>query len=111
MGAFNLPDVCWKYNTADRKQSRRFLEHVEDNLLTQLVSEQTREGTLSDLLFANREGLVGDVMAGGRLGHSDLERIEFSIDGEVRRGVSRTTTLEFQRADFVLFRGLVDRVP
>lgn len=28
---FNLPDVCWKYNTAERKQSRRLLECVEDN--------------------------------------------------------------------------------
>ncbi|KAK4813301.1 hypothetical protein QYF61_023452 [Mycteria americana] len=26
VGNFNLPDVCWKYNTAERKQSRRFLE-------------------------------------------------------------------------------------
>jgi len=34
MEDFSLPDVCWKYNTAERKQSRRFLEGVEDNLLT-----------------------------------------------------------------------------
>ena len=29
MGDFNLTDVRCKYNTAERKQSRRFLEHVE----------------------------------------------------------------------------------
>ena len=75
VGDFNLPDVCWKYNTAERKQSRRFLECVEDNFLTQLVSEPTREGAPLDLLFMNREGLVGDVMVGGRLGHSDHEMI------------------------------------
>ena len=23
---FNLPDICWKYNTVERKQPRRFLE-------------------------------------------------------------------------------------
>lgn len=34
---FSLPDVCWKYNTEERKQPRRFLECLEDNLLTQLV--------------------------------------------------------------------------
>jgi len=34
VGDFNLPDVCWKYNTADRKQSTRLLECVEDKLLT-----------------------------------------------------------------------------
>ena len=39
VGNFNLPEVCWKYNTVEKKQSRRFLECVEDNFLTQLVSE------------------------------------------------------------------------
>ncbi|KAK4830685.1 LOW QUALITY PROTEIN: hypothetical protein QYF61_012854, partial [Mycteria americana] len=57
MGDFNVPDVCWKYNSAERKQSRRFLECVADNFLTQLVSEPTREGAPLDLLFTNREGL------------------------------------------------------
>ncbi|GAB0179537.1 T-cell activation Rho GTPase-activating protein-like [Grus japonensis] len=79
VGDFNLPDVCWKYNTAERKQSRRFVKCVEDNFLTQLVSERTREGDLLDLLFVNREGLVGDVTVGGCLGHSDHKMTEFSI--------------------------------
>jgi len=51
----NLPDVCWKYNTVERKQSRRFLECVEDNFLTQLVREPTGKGTEMDLVFVNRE--------------------------------------------------------
>jgi len=33
VGDFNLPDVCWKYNIAERKQFRRLLECMEDNLL------------------------------------------------------------------------------
>ncbi|GAB0183898.1 hypothetical protein GRJ2_000855100 [Grus japonensis] len=109
-GDFNLPDACWKYNTAERKQSRRFLECVEDNVLTQLGSEPTRDDAPLDLLFANRGALVGDVMVGGHLGHGDHEMIEFSILGEVRSEVSRTATLDFWRADFGLFRRLVDRV-
>ncbi|KAK4831103.1 hypothetical protein QYF61_015406 [Mycteria americana] len=49
VGDFNLPDVCWKYNTAERKQSRRFLECVaDDNFLTQLVSEPARDGAPLD---------------------------------------------------------------
>ncbi|GAB0176377.1 hypothetical protein GRJ2_000102900 [Grus japonensis] len=111
MGDFNFPDICWKCSTAKRKLPRRFLECVEDNFLTQLVSEPTREGTPLDLLFANREGLVGDVMVGGCLGHSDHEMIEFSVLREVRRRVSSIVTLDFQRVDFGLFRSLVDRVP
>ncbi|GAB0203778.1 hypothetical protein GRJ2_002843400 [Grus japonensis] len=111
MGEFNLPDVCWKCNIADKKQSRRFLEGVEDNFLTQLVSEPTREGAPLDLLFANREGLVGDVMIGGHLGHRDHEMIEFLILGEVKRVASRNATSDFWRADFGLLRRLVGRVP
>jgi len=43
---------------------------VEDNFSMQLVSEPSRAGALLDLLFTNREGLVGDVVVGGRLGLS-----------------------------------------
>ena len=111
MGDFNFPDICWKYSTAERDQSRRFLECVGDNFLTQLVREPTREGALLDLLFVNREGLVDNVAAGGRLGHSDHEIIEFSILREARRRLSRTDILDFKRADFVLIRHLLERIP
>ncbi|XP_010148817.1 PREDICTED: sodium/potassium/calcium exchanger 2-like [Eurypyga helias] len=39
MEDFNLADVCWKYNTGKRKQSKRFLECVEDNFLAQQNEE------------------------------------------------------------------------
>ncbi|PKU42582.1 adaptin ear-binding coat-associated protein 1 [Limosa lapponica baueri] len=105
VGDFNLPDICWKYNTAESRQARRFLECMEDNSLTQLVGEPTY------LLLTNREGLVGDVVVGGRLGLSDHEMVKFSIIREVRKGVSKTSTLDFRRADFSLFRSLVGKVP
>jgi len=111
VGDFNLLDICWKYNTAERRQSRRFLECVADNFLTQLVSEPTSGGVSLDLLFTNIEGLVGDVVVRGCLGLSDHEMKEFSVRGEVKRGTSKTITVDFRRADFGLFRMLVKRVP
>ncbi|PKU36607.1 adaptin ear-binding coat-associated protein 1 [Limosa lapponica baueri] len=111
VGDFNLPDICWKGNTAESRQARRFLKCMEDNFLTQLVEEPTRGGTLLDLLFTHKEGLVGDVEVGGRLGLSDHEMVKFSILSEVRKGVSKTSTLDFRRVDFSLFRALVGRVP
>ena len=111
VGDFNFPDICWNYNTADKEQSWRFLERVGDNFLTQLVREPTRGSNILDLLFVNREGLVGDVKVGGRLGQSDHKMLDFSILVEPRRGVSRTATLDFRRADFNLFRTMVERVP
>ncbi|KAJ7398449.1 Cyclin-H [Pitangus sulphuratus] len=38
-GDFNLPDICWELNTAEKWQSRRFLECIEDNFLLQLVPQ------------------------------------------------------------------------
>jgi len=111
MGNFNLAGICWKFNTAERKQSRRFLECVEENFLTQLVNKPTSGGASLDLIFANREGLVGDVVVGGCLELSDHELIEFSVRGEVKRRASKTTTMDFWNTDIGLFRTLVERVP
>ncbi|RMC15084.1 hypothetical protein DUI87_07264 [Hirundo rustica rustica] len=43
VGDFSLPDICWEHNTAEKRQSRKFLECMEDNILSQLVvfSEDT----------------------------------------------------------------------
>ena len=72
---------------------------MEDNFLMQLVREPMRGAALLDLLFTNRESLVGDVEVRGCLGQSDHDMVEFSILGEVRRGNSKTATLDFWRAD------------
>ena len=111
MGDFNFLDICWKYNTAQRKQSRKFLDYVEDSFLMQLVGEPTRGDALLDMVSANREGLVVEVKVGDRLGQSDHGIVEFSILGEVKRMTSKTTYLNFQRVDFDLFRALIARVP
>ena len=37
MGDFKFPAICLKYNTAQRKQSKRLLECMVDSFLTQLV--------------------------------------------------------------------------
>ncbi|KAJ7428451.1 hypothetical protein WISP_01229 [Willisornis vidua] len=110
VGDFNLPDMCWELNTAEKRQSRRFLKWIEDNFLLQLVNEPTRGGGLLDLLFTNREGLVGDVVVRGCLGHSDHETIEFSILRDARRAINKPSTLDFQRADFGLFRRLIQSI-
>jgi len=54
---------------------------------------------------------AGDVVVGGCFGLSDRKMIEFLVLGEVKRGASKTTTMDFWRADFGLFRPLVERVP
>ncbi|GAB0207575.1 mitochondrial enolase superfamily member 1 [Grus japonensis] len=111
MGDFNHPDICWRDNTAERKQSRKFLECVDDNFLLQMIEEPTRRGAMLDLILTNKEGLVGDVKLKGSLGCSDHEMVEFRILRAARRAHSKLTTLDFRRADFGLFRDLLGRIP
>jgi len=62
------PDICWKENTARHAQSRRFLEGIDDNFLTQMVEEPMRRSVLLDLVLTNKEGLGEAVKIGGSLG-------------------------------------------
>ncbi|GAB0209831.1 hypothetical protein GRJ2_003448800 [Grus japonensis] len=107
IGDFNHPDICWRDNAAERKQSRKFLECVDDNFVLQVTEEPTRRGAMLDLVLTNKEGLVGDVKLKGSLGCSDHEMVEFRILRAARRACSKLTTLDFRRADFGLFRDLL----
>ncbi|GAB0179197.1 hypothetical protein GRJ2_000385000 [Grus japonensis] len=111
MGDFNHPHICWRDNTAGHKQSRRFLECVDDNFLLQVIEEPTRRGAMLDLVLTNKEELVGDMKLKGSLGCSDHKMVKFKILRAARRARSKLTTLDFRRADFGLFRDLLGRVP
>ncbi|GAB0183467.1 hypothetical protein GRJ2_000812000 [Grus japonensis] len=111
MGDFNHPNICWKDNAAERKQSRKFLECVDDSFFRQVMEEPTKRVTVLDLVLTNKEGLVGDVKLKGSLGCSDLKMVELRILRAARRACSKLTTLDFRRADFGLFRDLLGRVP
>ncbi|GAB0205877.1 mitochondrial enolase superfamily member 1 [Grus japonensis] len=111
MGDFSHPDICWKSIVAKHAQSRRFLQSIDDNFLTQLVEEPTRRGVLLDLVLTKKGGQVEDVKVGGSLGCSDHEMVEFRILRGRSRAVSRITTLDFRRANFGLFKDLLGRIP
>ncbi|GAB0183586.1 hypothetical protein GRJ2_000823900 [Grus japonensis] len=90
MGDFNHPDICWRDNAAERKQSRRFLECLDDNFLLQVTEKPTRRGAMLDLVLTNKEGLVGNVKLKGSLGCSDHEMVEFKILRAARRACSNS---------------------
>ncbi|GAB0206196.1 hypothetical protein GRJ2_003085200 [Grus japonensis] len=54
MGDFNHP-ICWKGNTTKYAQSRRFLQSIDDNFLTQVVEEPTQRGVLLDLVLTKED--------------------------------------------------------
>jgi len=73
----------------------------------QMMEEPKRRGALLDLVLTNKEGLVENVKAGGSLGSSDHEMVNFRILHGRNRAISRITALEFRRAIFGLFKELL----
>lgn len=108
LGEINLPGMTWEYHTADISRLRRFLKHLVDNFLVQLLREITREGVL---LLVHRQGLMGEVSIDGHLGHSDQEVVEFKVFGDRMKTATKTSTLDMGKAEFRLLRELVSKVP
>lgn len=64
-----------------------------DNFLIRLVREPTKGGAPLDLLFTDREGLVGDMVVRSCLGQSNHGTVELSNFGEVRKFLVRSAKL------------------
>jgi len=71
----------------------------------------TRKGALLHLVLTKKQGLVEDVEAGGRLGCSDHEMVEFRILRGGSRVTSRIKTLDLRRANFGLLKELLGGIP
>lgn len=69
-----------------------------------------RRGVKWDLVLTNEGGLVSNMKLKGNVGCSDHEMMEFKILRASKRVHNRLATLDFQRADFDLFRELLVRV-
>ncbi|GAB0184556.1 hypothetical protein GRJ2_000920900 [Grus japonensis] len=108
MGDFDHPSICWRDNTAGHKQSRRFLECVDDNFPLQVIEDPMRRGAMLHFVLTNKEV---NVKLKGSFGCSDHEMVELKILGAARRVHSKLTTLSFRRADFGLFSDLLSRLP
>ncbi|KAF4803717.1 hypothetical protein TURU_013832 [Turdus rufiventris] len=111
VGDLNYPDIFWRSNTVKHKQSRRCLESIDDNFLSHVVEDPTRNGVLLDLILTNREGLVGDVKVGGSLGCSDHEIVEFSIEQGGGRATRMIANMDFRRTDLGILKDLLGRIP
>ncbi|PKU28413.1 mitochondrial fission process protein 1 [Limosa lapponica baueri] len=79
LGDFNHPDICWKSNTVSCRQSRRFLECLDDNFLRQEIDSPTRGDVTLDLIVTNASELIRDVKIGGSLGCSNHALVEFIV--------------------------------
>ncbi|GAB0183552.1 hypothetical protein GRJ2_000820500 [Grus japonensis] len=93
------------------KQSRRLLECIEDNFLSQVIDSPTREDAILDLMVTNASELIGDIKIGGCLGCSDHALLKFTVLRDMGQVKSKVRTLNFRKEKFQLFKELVSRTP
>ncbi|XP_054254838.1 class I histocompatibility antigen, F10 alpha chain-like [Indicator indicator] len=102
MGDFNSPDICWKASSGSHPQSRRFLQCHDDNFMMQMVEEPTGRGTLLDLIFTNKEGLVEAVK-----GVSEESSVEELLDlGDLKLDSGPDDKVVMESEEKVSYSGL-----
>jgi len=105
------PNICCKSSTASCRQSRRLLEHVEGNFLSQVINNPTRGGVILDLMVTNTSEKISAVKIGASLGCSGHALVEFAVLRDIVQAKSKVSTLIFRKGKFQLFKELVNRTP
>jgi len=102
------PSMCLNDSIASCGQSRRLLECMEDNFLSQVMD--TRAGAILDLIVTSASEVISDVKIGGSLGFSDHTLVEFTVLKHMGKVRSIIRTLNVSKAKFQLSNELVRRI-
>ena len=108
---FNHPDICWKSSMASCRQSKRLLECIEGKFLSQVIEGPMREDAVLDLLLTNANDQISDYRTGGCLSCSHYITLEFTLQRDMKQAKSKIKVLNFRKANFELFRYLVNIKP
>ena len=104
VGDFNFPDIDWGNGTSGSRGCG-FYEATEEVFLEQLVTTPTHNsGNILDLILCNREELVKEVRAEGRIGRSDHDLIGFKLCINAKKTKNQHAMLNFGKANFTEMR-------
>ncbi len=89
------------------QESNRLLEMLEDNFLTQIVTQPTRENNLLDVVLVSDSDLTRECQVGEKLDGCDhhLIRLKIRTDHELTQNASKIP--DYKRANFNLARELL----
>jgi len=64
-----------------------------------------------DLVVSNASEIISDVMIGGSLGCSNHTLVDTAVLRDKGQAKNKSRTLNFRKANFQLFKGLINRTP
>ena len=100
LGDFNFSDINWETKESRTRQSKKFLERIDDLFYEQHVDFPTHNsGRTLDLVLSQGEDVlsVEDV---GKLGSSDHTMMVINVKGEIDQPSSDKVCKDWNKADF-----------
>ena len=81
-------------------QSNRMLQFLENNFLSQSVSEATPENNILDLVIASQDHLINNVRDGEHLGSCDHKLVRADVNTKINVLENETLVPTFRRPNF-----------
>jgi len=103
-GGLQPPNICWKISIERCRQSRRFLDCIEDNFLSQVIDSPTRGNMILDLIVTDKSKLISDIKIGGSLGCSGHALVGFTVLREMGKVRSIVSVLGSDRTGLIFTR-------
>ncbi len=85
------------------------IEFLEENFLSRMVSEPTRENNLLDLVITTQDILVSNVTVGEHFGSCDHKLVRIDIKAQTKVTENKVKVPNFKRANFVEIRQKTNR--
>lgn len=104
LGDFNPPHMDWQTLTGSEGESHRMLDFVENNCLSQMVSEPAHDNNILDLVLVTPENIVDNVSVGEHLGSCDHRLVRLDIRVQTRIAENKVLVPNFKRVDFERIR-------
>ncbi|CAB4027117.1 Hypothetical predicted protein [Paramuricea clavata] len=111
-GDFNLPDFSWSNNTAlsNSENYSILMDIIQDNFLTQLVIEPTREHNVLDLVLATSSDSIKSLSVGEKF--SDHNMITFLLTGQPYVQLkSKKYVYCYKKADWLQLKLTLSQIP
>ncbi len=86
------------------------LEFLEDNFLSQLVSEPTRGDSILDLVIVSQDHLINNVAVGEHLVSCDHKLVRADINTMINVFENKTLAPNFRRASFYNLRHAISHL-
>ncbi len=80
------------------------IEFLEENYISQMVSEPTRQNNILDLVITTQDNLVSNVTVGEHFGSSDHKLVRIDIRAQTWVTENKVKVPNFKRANYVEIR-------